>query len=486
MEYYRYFRLDGPPFLPASPSGAVYYSPTHLQGLATLESGLEGDLSGLTMLTGEAGTGKTTLIYSLLQRDYKRARIAHIDDPKLSFLEIMRVVMTQLNLYSPGSTKLDYIKALDHLLKLHGMEERIAIVIDESQVLSDDVLEELRLLSNHGQRDGRSMLQLILVGQPELAERLKKPELRQLNQRISSRGVLRPLNPREGIMYVDCRLNAVGGKCSAIFERHALECLLRRSDGLPRKINMLCYSAMMAAFYAGENKISYRTAKKIAAEYHDAIAIESRRPVTWSLVMPAVIAGAALGSVLLLGLVYPEIWSEWRFRHTVSGANERAVRSDGRATGHRKVSGSRHDAKAATSLTPHPVESHAPLAPVAAASAAPKSDVAAPASTPGIAMLSTAPAAAAVSAETQKPTGAGQRSQIIVKYGDTLEQIAIRYFGSTSGLNALIAANPQLTDINQLGVGQIIYLPRGITPKASHDQTATAPAVPNAADSPAR
>lgn len=287
-------------------------------------------------------------------------------------------------------------------------------------------------------------------------------------------------------MYVDCRLNAVGGKCSAIFERHALECLLRRSDGIPRKINMLCYSAMMAAFYAGENKISYRTAKKIAAEYHDAIAIESRRPVTWSLVMPALIAGAALGSVLLLGLVYPEIWSEWQFRHTVSGANERAVRSDGRATGHRKVSGSRHDAKAATSLTPHPVESHAPLAPVAAASAAPKSDVAAPASTPGIAILSTAPATAAVSTETQKSTGAGQRSQIIVKYGDTLEKIAIRYFGSASGLNALIAANPQLSDINQLSVGQIIYLPRGITPKASHHQTATAPAVPNAADSPAR
>ena len=101
-------------------------------------------------------------------------------------------------------------------------------------------------------------------------------------------------------------------------------------------------------------------------------------------------------------------------------------------------------------------------------------------------MLSTAPAAAAVSTETQKSTDAGQRSQITVKYGDTLEEIAIRYFGSTSGLDALIAANPQLTDINQLSVGQIIYLPRGITPKASNDQTATAPAVPNAADSPAR
>jgi Tfp pilus assembly protein FimV len=101
-------------------------------------------------------------------------------------------------------------------------------------------------------------------------------------------------------------------------------------------------------------------------------------------------------------------------------------------------------------------------------------------------MLSTAPAAAAVSAEPQKPTDAGQRSQITVRYGDTLEKIAIHYFGSTSGLNALIAANPQLTDINRLTVGQIIYLPRGITPKAARDQTATAPPVRNAEDSPAR
>jgi type II secretory pathway predicted ATPase ExeA len=149
------YRLEEPPFQPASPDGAVYFSPTHLQGLATLESGLTGDLSGLTPLTGEAGIGKTTLIYSLLQRDYKRVRIAHIDDAKLSFLEMLQVILKQLNLYSPGSTKLDYLSALDHLLELHGKEERIAIVIDESQVLSDDVLAELRLLSNHGQRDGR-------------------------------------------------------------------------------------------------------------------------------------------------------------------------------------------------------------------------------------------------------------------------------------------------------------------------------------------
>src|ERR1700686_1645209 len=128
--YEQYFRLKGPPFQPASPDGAVYFSPTHLAGLGTLESGLSGELSGLTLLTGEAGTGKTTLIYSMLQRDYKRVRIAHIDDPKLSFLEIMQEVFTQMKLYSTGSTKLDYLEALDRLLTLRGKEERIAIIVD--------------------------------------------------------------------------------------------------------------------------------------------------------------------------------------------------------------------------------------------------------------------------------------------------------------------------------------------------------------------
>src|ERR1700720_2799680 len=333
MEYYQYFRLEGPPFQPASPRGAVYLSPTHMEGLATLEKGLTSDLSGLTLLTGEAGTGKTTLIYSLLQRDYKRLRISHIDDPKLSFLEMMQVVMSQLQLYPAGTTKLDYLNAIDHLLDLHGKEERIAIVVDEAQVLSDDTLEELRLVSNRGQRDDRC-LQLVLVGQPELAERLKKPELRQLNQRISTRGQLSPLDTEQAMKYVECRLRAQGGECAGIFEPGALERLLPHSDGIPRKINVICHNAMLLAYSKGAKKVDLDTAIIAAREYDDSFLTTAQISSAPHLQgRPALIGGAIVSAALtsaLLGFVYLHVPSDQTVKQTVSSdqAIEQTVRPD--------------------------------------------------------------------------------------------------------------------------------------------------------------
>ena len=456
MEYYQYFRLEGPPFQPASPRGAVYLSPTHLEGLATLEKGLTSDLSGLTLLTGEAGTGKTTLIYSLLQRDYKRVRISHIDDPKLSFLEMMQVVMSQLQLYAAGTTKLDYLNAIDHLLDLHGKEERIAIIVDEAQVLSDDILENLRLLSNRGQRDDRC-LQLVLVGQPELAERLKKPELRQLNQRISSRGMLRPLTTGEAITYVESKLIAQGSTIAALFEPRALPHLLKRSDGIPRKINMLCHTAMNAAFYANERKVSVGTAKKTAAEYHDSVAIIKRRPSRMRLLlMPPLAIGVGVAALLLLGLVYPNGASEWVRDHTISYGKAKPVEQA--------------DDETLLDFGVKPIDP-ATRAPRSVESGRSPRSIAGPISAPGMHIDPTAPAAAAVTDGNQTGAVASQqRRQVTVREGDTLETIAVRYLGSKDDISDLIEANPQLTDINQLTVGQVINLPSSVTPKASHDQ----------------
>jgi general secretion pathway protein A len=507
MEYYRYFRLEGPPFQPASPYTAVYFSATHLQGLATLESGLVSDLSGLTLLTGEAGSGKTTLIYALLQRDHKRVRIAHIDDPKLPFIEMLKAIVSQFNLYSPGETKLDYVNVLVHLLDLHGQEERIAIVVDEAQTLSDDTLEELRLLSNRGQRADRC-LQLILVGQPELAERLKKPELRQLNQRISSRGTLKPLNNADATMYVECRLSAQGGQISDIFERGALNHLLRRSDGIPRKINMLCYNAMVAAFQDNERKVSAGTAKRIAAEYSDLVSIKHRKPLLRYLEKPALGLLGVLALLLLVGLFYPNVASEWiaesalsvgtAIAHRVAPHRNEAkgpvpLTPAERAALKRHLQEAAARPKAAAPPAPQPAAEPTSLAPPAAPPAPPKVAVAPPAPAHEEHWVAPGPTAAEVSAREGAPqpdtvpAASAQGNQIVVRQGDTLEQIAVRYFGTTAGLSRLIKANPQLHDINRLSVGEIINLPPGVTPKAVHTASATAPSsatAPPAADNP--
>jgi len=474
MEYYHHFRMTAPPFQPASPNSAVYLSPTHIAGLATLESGLTGELTGLTMLTGEAGTGKTTLIYSLLQRDYKRVRVALVEDPKLSFIELMRVVLAQMNLYTTGSSKVDYLETLDKLLKLRGKEERIAIIVDESQLLSDDVLEELRLLSNRADRT----LQLILVGHPELAERLKKPELRQLNQRISSRGVLTPLTPAQAIKYVECKLSAQGASCAQVFERGALKRLLRRSDGIPRKVNMLCHTAMHTAYMAGERKVSYKTANKVAAAYHDSLKIDKPGLRLERLKMPALYAGGALAALLLLSFLRPH---SGPVSQTAS-ASETVKRTAGAAMPAEPVKAVAQpgtpgpgDAGAnpvTASLAARP-ELRVPLN-AAAPPTAPTSSVAAPATAPAAvppAPAAPAPAAPApaapAQAAVQKQPGASaapllQGNQIIVRNGDTLEKIAIRYYRSNAGISELIKANPQLSDVNHLTIGQVINLPPGI------------------------
>ena len=533
MEYFQYFRLKGPPFQPASPDGAVYLSPTHIEGLATLESGLSGELTGLTMLTGEAGTGKTTLIYSLLQRDFKRVRIALIEDPKLSFLELMRVVMSQMNLYSTGSTKLDYLDALQKLLKTRGEEERIAIVVDEAQLLSDDVLEELRLLSNRSDRS----LQLILVGHPELAERLKQPHLRQLNQRISSRGALTPLTSAQAIKYVECKLSAQSSNCAQIFERGALKRLLRRSDGIPRKINMLCHTAMEAAYNAGEKKVSYKAARAVADKYREAVKIERRRN---PFMLPA--TGLAFAVLLLAAFVYPSPFSA-RMRNLFGRGGEQAARLAKRierartaepvqransAPPTKPVEAPKPVEQAQSAQQAKPVELAKPVEPVktAANSAVeqhpdtsgkpdhvagsapapagvrpdllerlPAANAVADSGTerppgavtaPSSSLLSPASAVAAANAAPAAPAApAERRNQIIVRAGDTLEKIAVRYLGTTSGINAFIAANPQIANVNQLTVGQVIYLPPGVSPKAAHAEAATEPAETEPAGEPA-
>ena len=269
--YYQHFGLSGPPFQFTPSPAMVYMSQTHREGIAALEWGLMHESSGFSVLAGESGTGKTTLIASLLSRQYQRLHLAYVTNPRLDFPDILRLILTQLGIEAAGLTKGEMLDELGRFLGELRPAERVAIIFDEAQGLSDDTLEELRLLSNYG-RSGENQLQLILAGQPELLRRLMTPNLRQFNERIGARTLLAALDANETEEYIDYRLRSKGGTAARIFNRKALQYIVAASGGIPRRINVLCHNAMLLAYAGGAKQVSLKMAKEAVAEYQDLFA----------------------------------------------------------------------------------------------------------------------------------------------------------------------------------------------------------------------
>src|SRR5579864_5226268 len=192
--YHQHFKLSGPPFQFTPTPGAIYLSKTHREGLAALEWSMLHEPTGFTVLVGDSGIGKTTLICSILARRYANVRSAYVTSPKLNFDQMMQVIVTQLSQSAAGHTKLELLEGFMQLLDELAPGERLAIIIDEAQELADETLEEFRLLSNLDTSSERR-LQIVLVGQPELIERLASPAMTSLNERIGARVRLSPLPP---------------------------------------------------------------------------------------------------------------------------------------------------------------------------------------------------------------------------------------------------------------------------------------------------
>lgn len=266
--YYQHFGLNGPPFQFTPSPSMVYMSQTHREGMAALEWGLMHESSGFSLLAGESGTGKTTLIASLLSRQYQRLHLAYVTNPRLDFPDVLRLILTQLGVEAAGLSKGEMLDALGGFLGGLRPAERVAIIFDEAQGLSDEALEDLRLLSNYG-RPGESQLQLILAGQPELLRRLMAPQLRQFNERIGARTLLVPLDAAETKEYIGYRLRAKGGAAGRIFHPKALKYIVTASAGVPRRVNVLCHNAMLLAYAAGAKQVTLKMAKEAVAEYQD-------------------------------------------------------------------------------------------------------------------------------------------------------------------------------------------------------------------------
>jgi type II secretory pathway predicted ATPase ExeA len=270
LMYYRHFGLSGAPFQFTPSPKLLFMSKAHRETRAALEWSLEHEPSGFSLLIGETGTGKTTLIISLLAQIRAHVRAAYVSNPKLGFDGLLRDIARQLGV--PAQTdQLELFLAFDRFLQQLAPNERAVVIVDEAQALSGEILEDLRLFSSREVR-GERRLHFAFAGQPGLLTLLGAPEMRQVNERIGMHVLLNPLEPDEARAYVDYRLAASGGSVEAVFARGALEHLLAHSGGIPRRINVYCHNAMLRAYNASEARVSLATARRAALDVEDLLA----------------------------------------------------------------------------------------------------------------------------------------------------------------------------------------------------------------------
>ena len=265
--YTSFFGLNEKPFSITPDPRYLFMSEQHGEALAHLVYGVT-ESGGFIQLTGEVGTGKTTLVRSLLvNRMPGNADVAVVLNPQLSVIEFLATICEELHIDVPhnkGSVKAQTDALNRHLLAAHAEGRRTILVVDEAQNLAPAVLEQVRLLTNL-ETAKQKLLQIILIGQPELRELLARNDLRQLAQRITGRYHLEPLSQQETANYVEHRLR-VAGALGEIFDNNAKAEIFKLSQGVPRLINVICDRALLGAYALESRRITPRLVRRAAAE----------------------------------------------------------------------------------------------------------------------------------------------------------------------------------------------------------------------------
>ena len=245
-----HFGLRENPFASGHQSRFVYPSREHQEAIAHLRYGIE-NLEPFVLITGEVGTGKTTALFEALAEIQMRVSVALITNSALTRNELLEEICLRFGFNIPSPiTKPQAMSQLErHLLALRGRSERAILILDEAQNLAAELLEEIRLLSNL-ESGGEKLLQIFLVGQPELESRLARPELRQLRQRIGVHYRLLPLDAAETERYIRHRIAVAGGDPRRVFPDDACALVFSVTNGIPREINQVCAQAMLDAFVA--------------------------------------------------------------------------------------------------------------------------------------------------------------------------------------------------------------------------------------------
>ena len=298
--YTSFYGLREKPFALSPNPRFLFLGESHREALAHLLYGIEQG-EGFIAITGEVGTGKTTLCRTLLERLGSDTEVAFLFNPSRSGTELLQTISLELGLPAGGLTRRELGDQLNrYLLARKAQGRRVLLIVDESQNLSSSTLEQVRLLSNL-ETSSSKLIQILLLGQPELDQKLDSTGLRQLRQRISVRWSLRSLSARDTRRYVRHRIQVAAGARRDVFSEGALRSLHRYTGGTPRLINVLADRALLLGYGEGQPQISARLVRRAAKEIPDA---RRRRP-RW--LRPALWAAAGSAALVIAGV------AGWRF-----------------------------------------------------------------------------------------------------------------------------------------------------------------------------
>ena len=334
--YTRFFGLKQEPFSLAPDPRYLYMSKRHREALAHLLYGV-GSGGGFVLLSGEIGAGKTTVCRCFLEQIPKRCNVAYIFNPKLTVIELLKTVCDEFHVPyrrvrgEPVTVKV-FVDALNEfLLKTHAVGQNNVLIIDEAQMLSVDVLEQLRLLTNL-ETNEKKLLQIVLIGQPELRTMLERPDLEQLAQRVIARFHLKALSAKETEHYIRHRLSVAGMTRTIPFDRRALQRIHDIARGVPRRINLLCDRVMLGAYAHGKSMIDVAMIEKASREVFGRS--ESSAPdrsgigrgAGWAL-----IGGAGVALAALLAFAVYGAWRKFSDPPSVAAAPASALVAAGTA-----------------------------------------------------------------------------------------------------------------------------------------------------------
>ena len=346
--YAAHFGLKREPFSIAPDPRYLFMSERHREALAHLLYGVRGG-GGFVLLTGEIGAGKTTVCRCFLEQVPKRCNVAYIFNPKLTALELLQSICEEFRIEvharaSASATLKDHVDALnEYLLRTHAAGHNNVLIIDEAQNLSIDVLEQLRLLTNL-ETNERKLLQIILIGQPELRDMLLKPELEQLAQRVVARFHLDPLAEEETAHYIKHRLSVAGMNGLIPFDREARHRIFELTRGVPRRINLLCDRALLGAYASGRQRVDKAIVDKAASEVFD-----RRDHERWSPARKVALAASVTLGVMLVAAA--ALWFAGAQRRSLAAEHAAAAASAASAAASQAAAASATAASAAASAS---------------------------------------------------------------------------------------------------------------------------------------